>query len=88
MDGVISLPQIANPSSGPASGYTGLFAGSDGGLYLIKSDATIIKLSSLNAAGEVLIGTYAKLVPITHGFKIQVSTDGSTWQDGPSWVAS
>lgn len=33
-------------------------------------------------AGNLMIGESARLVPITNGFKIQVSPDsGATWQD-------
>ena len=47
------------------------------------------KLAAIvDGSGDLLIGTKARLAVITNGFKIQVSTDGSTWQDGPSYVAS
>lgn len=82
-----NLKQGTQPTT-PGAGYTGIYAGSDGALYQITPDGTVIKLTQLNAAGEILIGQYAKIVPVTHGFKFQVSVDGVTWQDAPGAIAS
>ena len=87
MSSQIRLQQQPAPAA-PATGCTSLYAGSDGNLYQITPDGTVVKLTPLNAAGEVLIGTKAKLVPTANGFKIQVSTDGATWQDGPTYTAN
>jgi len=40
----------------------------------------------LDGSGNLPIGTRARLVPLPTGFKIQVSPDGATWSDGPSFV--
>ncbi len=35
---------------------------------------------------NLIVGTRGRFVPITNGFKIQTSTDGVTWVDGPSYT--
>lgn len=87
MGSQIRFTQNASPGTPPAGCGT-VYLGSDGNLYLINPDGSYVKLNTVNASGELMIGTKAKLVPITNGFKVQLSTDGSTWQDGPSWTAS
>lgn len=42
----------------------------------------------VSANGIFMIGQYARMVAVTSGVKLQVSTDGSAWQDGPTWIAS
>lgn len=44
--------------------------------------------SAVDSDGAIRIGTSARLLPVTNGFKFQVSGDaGTTWQDGPSYTA-
>lgn len=67
-------------------GITGLGSGVGAALAIAKNVAggpTVV-----DADGAVPIGTRARLLPVANGFKIQVSTDGVSWQDGPSYVAS
>lgn len=42
----------------------------------------------VSSDGYIYIGRFARLIPITGGFKEQLSTDGITWQDGDSHAAS
>lgn len=76
----VALTVESRALSGPGS--------SEGGpVYLTQaqSDGAYAKI---DGSGNVLIGFNARLVPITHGAKLQFSTDGTTWQDGPSWTAT
>jgi len=43
---------------------------------------------ALDADGGLPIGTGARLLPVAHGVKLQVSIDGVTWQDVWSQIAS
>lgn len=60
------------------------------------STASDLRYARRDSSGAVLIGVItgstiaqkARFLPITNGMKFQVSTDGSSWQDGPSYVAS
>jgi len=43
---------------------------------------------ALNSDGSIPIGANAKLVPTSNGFKIQVSVDGTNWQDDQTIAAT
>lgn len=50
--------------------------------------AARVNLGITSDGTNILIGNFARFVPLASGFKIQVSTDGVTWQDGPTHTAS
>jgi hypothetical protein len=60
---------------------------------ILLADGTLVAGGNLIAQGNtgttvVPVGKYGQLVSIPGGLKIQVSSDGINWQDGPSWVAT
>ncbi|MEO7933207.1 MAG: hypothetical protein ABIT76_08630 [Chthoniobacterales bacterium] len=62
---------------------------SEGGpLYLTEAESDARYARFDGSTTTLLIGPKARLVAIANGFKFQVSDDGTTWQDGPSYVAS
>jgi hypothetical protein len=57
-------------------------------LTAADAPAQLLALGVTDSTGAIRIGAKARLLPITNGFKFQVSTDGSTWQDAGQYVAS
>lgn len=58
-------------------------------VYYTKAEVDAIIAGITPVGGTLEIGTEARLIAITHGFKIQVSADGgATWQDAPTYLAS
>jgi len=84
-------PPLTPIGSLPLASQAQAQAGTDNSTVMTPlrvAQALAVLAALVDGSGNVLIGTHARLVPLTNGFKSQTSNDGTTWVDGPTYTAS
>lgn len=55
-------------------------------LTFYTKDEADARFQPIYAGADVPVGAHFRLVALSTGAKVQTSTDGVTWHDGPSWM--